>query len=474
VSNNFDLIIVGSGFSSTFFLHRYLQKAKASSRILVLESGRHDSHSWQITNRRNSSRDYDSFVTNKNPNKQWVFTVGFGGGSNCWWAGTPRMLPSDFELQTRYGKGKDWPLNYEDIESYYLEAETLMQVSGPDYGGFIPRSSPYPQPPHLFNKPDILMKQAYKDLYFQQPTARARVSTSNRPQCCASGTCHLCPINAKFSIQNEMGNLYKDDRVTLLLDSAVQAIITNNDLATGVVYGSPGKTHKAYGDLIILGTNAFFNAHIMLRSGMEHPLLGKFLNEQVSYNATIDLDGVDGFQGSTSVTGHAFHLYDGPHRKMRAACLIESHNTPNILRMERGKWSHRMLLRCIVEDLPDERNFIKIDPSDPSKVEINYKGHSSYTQKTIDRLPRDLSDILKPLPVEKIHPLKYNSTDSHILGTTVMGTDQTNSIVDRHLIHHKYRNLAVLGSGTFPTCPPVNPTLTLSALSLWSADYLLG
>lgn len=85
MSNKFDLIIVGSGFSSTFFLHQYLQKAQASSRVLVLKSGRHDSHSWQIQNRRNSSRSYDDFMTNKNPNRQWVFTVGFGGGSNCWW-----------------------------------------------------------------------------------------------------------------------------------------------------------------------------------------------------------------------------------------------------------------------------------------------------------------------------------------------------------------------------------------------------
>ena len=211
----------------------------------------------------------------------------------------------------------------------------------------------------------------------------------------------------------------------------------------------------------------------MLRSGMTHHLLGKMLNEQVSCNAIIDLDGIEGFQGSTSVTGHAFNLYDGPHRKERAACLIETHNTPYKLRMERGKWSHRMHLRCIIEDLPDERNFVRVDPSDPSKVEINYQGHSDYTQKTIDRLPEDIANILSPLPVDKIHPLEYNSSDSHIQGTTVMGNDQNKSIIDRHLIHHKYRNLVVLGSGAFPTCPPVNPTLTLSALSLWSADHIL-
>lgn len=474
MNDKFDLIIVGSSFSATFFLYSYLRKAKKSSRVLVIESGKQDIHSWQLKNKRSSSRDNSDIIINNNSKKKWAFTIGFGGGSNCWWAGTPRMLPSDFELRSRYGQGKDWPINYNELEPYYSEAEKLMQVSGPDYGNFIPRSIPYPQPPHKFNKPDTLMKQAYPGLYYQQPSARPRIATLNRPQCCANGTCHLCPIDAKFSIQNEMNYLYKDHRVQLLLDSTVQAVMTDYSHVTGVVYNNSSTTHKAYADLVVLGANALFNPHILLNSGVQHPLLGKLLNEQISYDVMVDLDDVEGFQGSTSITGHSFHLYDGLHRKKRAACLIESNNVPSFLRMERGKWSHRMILRCIVEDLPSENNFLTVHQSHPSKIEINYKGHSAYTQKTIDRLPDELAKILNPLPVEKIHPLRRNRSDGHIQGTTVMGNDPTDSIIDRHLIHHKYRNLVVLGSGAFPTCPPANPTLTLSALSLWSADYLFN
>jgi choline dehydrogenase-like flavoprotein len=61
-------------------------------------------------------------------------------------------------------------------------------------------------------------------------------------------------------------------------------------------------------------------------------------------------------------------------------------------------------------------------------------------------------------------------SEAHILGTTRMHSDPNLGVTDKHLIHHHYRNLFVLGSGSFTTFTPNNPTLTLSALSLYSAD----
>ena len=55
-----------------------------------------------------------------------------------------------------------------------------------------------------------------------------------------------------------------------------------------------------------------------------------------------------------------------------------------------------------------------------------------------------------------------------------MGNDPATSVVDRNLVPHRIRNLAVLGSGAFPCATPANPTLTLAALSLRAAEAMLA
>ena len=222
-----------------------------------------------------------------------------------------------------------------------------------------PAASPIPSHLTAFPNPTSYSKKAYPELFFHQPTARARLATAQRPACCASGVCHLCPIDAKFTVLNEMGHLYADPRVALVLEAAVQSVETTGRTARGVRYVKDGAEVQAQGQLVVLGANALFNPHILLRSGLSHPLLGKFLHEQVAVSATIDLDGVDNFQGSTSITGHGYMLYDGPHRSQRAGCLIESWNVPT-LRLERGKWRQRLVLKFLFEDLPAPHNHVRI------------------------------------------------------------------------------------------------------------------
>src|ERR671933_805502 len=234
----FDLILVGSSFASSFFLRRYLRRASASARVLILERGELRDHRWQLAHRDRLEREALASYRGERSTKPWVFRLVFGGSSNCWWACTPRFLPEDFWLQSTYGVGRDWPITYEDLEEYYCEAEEIMSVSGPANGSPYPRSRPYPQPPHRFSDPDRLFKRRFPEAFFQQPAARpSRALASGRPRCCGNGVCSRCPIDSKFTILNTLFNLYQHDpRVKLLTGANVVGLDVANDRVTAVRY----------------------------------------------------------------------------------------------------------------------------------------------------------------------------------------------------------------------------------------------
>lgn len=469
----FDVAVVGTGFASSFFLHRLLGRQK-SIRVLVLERGeRHTHQSRMDGGHQRLMREAQATIANRTPAKPWVFSLGFGGSSNCWVGNTPRMLPEDFELRSRYGVGEDWPLSYDDLEPYYCDAEDIMAVAGPSEDSPTVRSRPYPQPAHRLSDVDKLFKKVFPSQVFHAPAARPTRATGRRPVCCANGVCTVCPIDSKFTILNELSHLYEDNRVTLLLGATVQNVeIDGGVTATAVQYLKDGVLHRARADLVVLGANALFNPHILLQSGLSHPELGTGLVEQVSRMATVDLAGVDNFQGSSYITGHGYMLYAGDHRRTQGAALIELSNRPE-LRNERGKWRQTVRMRIVYEDLRRRDNVVRSDPRNPMHPEIVFTGHSAYAMRGLNSMERDLERVLAPLPVERIELRpRPNPSESHILGTTPMGNDPAGSVVDRNLVHHQVRNLVVLGGSTFPTAAPANPTLTLSALALWAADHL--
>ncbi|MEZ5292346.1 MAG: GMC family oxidoreductase [Vicinamibacterales bacterium] len=470
----YDLILVGSSFAASFFLRKFLA-LRPAARVLVLERGAEVTHAdhGRFAGRHNAAA-AGAFV-NSTPEKRWLFRLALGGTSNLWSACTPRLTPEDFELRRRYGVAADWPLAYDDLERYYGEAEEIMAVSGPQRGGPWPRSRPYPQPPHRLSDPDMRLKAAAPSLWCEQPCARPTRPTRQRPACCATGSCPQCPVDSKFTVMNELRTLYAAGGVELRLGAHVREVEHTGGVAGGVRWTEDGREQRARGDVVAIGANAIFNPHLLIRSGLDGPEVGRGLVEQAGIEATVELDGVDGFGGSTLVTAIGYPLHDGPHRKTRAAALIESHNTPIFLRNERGRWRQRLRVKVIFEDLRQPANRVTLDPGDPDRPRVTFASRSAYTLAGIASLPDALPRALAALPIEKVTiAAAPNPTEGHVQCTTPMGDDPGTSVVDRDQRHHRVRNLLVLGASVFPTCPPGNPSLTLSALSLRAAERLLA
>lgn len=472
VGSHYDVVVAGTGFGALFYVHALLRH-RPKWRVLMLERGGMNSRDWQIENQKNSPIDCETtFQTSSD--KIWNFTVGYGGGTNCWYGQTPRLVPSDFRTKTLYGVGQDWPLSYDELETFYCDAEELMSISGPDdIAAVSPRSRPYPLPHHVMTEPDRLMKKAQPGLHFSIPTARASIPTKTRAACCDSAHCNLCPVDAKFTALNGFEALRNDDRIDMCFGAEVRSFEHAGGSASHALYRADGKDRKVSGDLFVLGANALLSPPVLLRSGMDHPLTGVGINEQIGLNIEVLLDGVDNFGGSTITTGINLSAYEGEFRREHAGALIYFENRWIYgLRKEWGKWRQTLPLTVVVEDPPQDGNYVTVN--DEGEPVVHYEGWSDYGSKGADAILKKLPDILSPLPVEKIDFKGYRATESHIQSTLRMGTSKANSVVDRTLIHHDIRNLVVVGTSLFPTSPTMNPSLTAAALSLWGAEQQLA
>ena len=456
-----DVIVAGTSFAAMFFS----KALPAGLDVLFIEKGAIQPHQDQLARGTRYIEEIDQENTSGHK-KGWVAHTLFGGNSNCWWGQTPRLHPNDFRLRSLYGIGEDWPLSYDDLEPHYLEAEQVMEIAGGGNEHVLPRSAPFPYPPHALTLAETEFARARPDIWFPAPAARANGGSRNT--CCANGVCDLCPIDAKFTILNGL-SAFERPGARLLTKAEVRSVRIEGNRARGVAVRTGfGRTTELRAEVIALATNALFNAAILLRSDLGNAALGRYINEQTAREFFVDIP-IENYYGGTSVTAHCYGLYDGVHRRDNGAVLVESYNSPPKLRPEPGKWTHRLHLKCIAEDLPLAENRVILTGA--GEPRILWTGHSEYGRKGLDFALRNLATIL-PVEIEALYHYRQGETEAHIQGTHRMGTDPATSVVDTRLRSHAAPNLFVLCAGAFPSCSPANPTLTLAALSLLAGGTL--
>lgn len=472
VADDYDVVIGGTGFGSLFFLEGYLRR-HPRARVILLEWGEHRSHDWQVEHQTNSTLDDSETYRGKPGEKPWNFTIGYGGGTNCWWANTPRLHPTDFRLRSTYGVGMDWPISYDDLEPYYIEAEEIMRIAGPDdIGAVYPRSRPYPQPHHNLTTVDRLMKARTPEHHFAVPTARLRQAVDGRGPCCNTANCRFCPTEAKFTALNSFGPLVDRDNVHVLTGARVLTVDLEGGVARGVTVSIGGRERRVSGDLVAIGCNAIHSPFILMRSGLRHPALGRYLHEKHVITFEVLLDGLDHFDGGIPTTGLNTMLLDGEHRRDTAGALgyFMNNYRRDGFRPVYNRWRQTLPLEYFVEDIPLESNGVIDDGGDTPLV--SHASRSEYCMRGVERVIARLPEVLAALPVEDVIRRPDLPTGSHLQGTCRMGSDPETSIVDGGLVHHQVRNLMVLGTAVWPTCGMSNPSLTAAALSLRAADLL--
>ena len=156
--------------------------------------------------------------------------------------------------------------------------------------------------------------------------------------------------------------------------------------------------------------------------------------------------------------------------------------------------SRQFRIAFAVEQSPDANNRVTLssakDALDLPRPKIAYN-ISDYTKQGIATAFRLKNVIFNKLGAEdfthtgdgdpagfdqvidgKTVRLTYGGA-GHVMGTYRMGDDPKTSVVNSFQRSHDHANLYLVGSGTFPTVGTANPTITLSALALRTADSIV-
>lgn len=89
-----------------------------------------------------------------------------------------------------------------------------------------------------------------------------------------------------------------------------------------------------------------------------------------------------------------------------------------------------------------------------------------YSRRALEHGRRINAEICAALKATEVHHGTDDYGSGHVIGTSRMGSDPAQSVVNPDQRAHDHPNLFLLGSGVFPTSAASNPTLTIAALAL--------
>jgi gluconate 2-dehydrogenase alpha chain len=417
----------------------------------------------------------------------------------------------------------DWPLDYAALEPYYADVEAAIGVAGT--AGANPfaewRSGPYPMPSGAPMYGATLSAAAAERLGYHPypaPTAANSVPYDGRPACNNCGFCAFsgCPIHAKGDPVALLTTVMASGNAELWPETFVTRIRTDGRRATGVDYiGPDGVEHAMDAAHVIVAGGAVETPRLLLLSGLEHPLLGRYL--MVHYQTLVA--GAFPF----ALHGHkgraVTHLHDDfivGDDEVRAAAaeaglpwlrggLVE-HGGASFVTVEakHSPWGRRhaeamrssalrnrlwgMIMQG--EDLAYPTNAVDLDPTVRDArglpvARVTYRGGRHELAASAHFGPR-MDAILTEMGAEwtasTTSPgIRYQGRgftavpDSrHVMGTTRMGADPATSVVDPYGRVHGLDNVVVCDSSVFVTAAGYGPTLTLCALSARAAAHLAG
>ncbi len=509
-----DVLIVGAGAAGSVVA---AQAARAGKRVLLLEAGParqlQDLVSSQIWARRLK---WSGAPVEEAGNLHvgHGFNAGYGSGGSALhhYAVWPRLHPNDFKTKSHYGKGLDWPLTYDDLRPYYDRIQAQVGISG-DAGQekWRPPADDYPMPPLPVFAQGQMIDKGFRSLGMSTapiPMAINSTDYKGRKHCLYDGWCDAgCPIGALANPLVTYLSWALQAGAELRNNATVVRVLHDKSgaRATGVEYSdASGDRHRVRAAVVVLAAFAVQNARLLLASASDrHPLGLSNRNDQVGrYLMTHPANSVYGmFDGDTQPhmgpTGGQLINHDHYEEKTKGSAygsyqwLIANALKPNDLLgiattrpdiygpaldgFMRAAARHMGNMVFVGEDIALADNRVQLSAAKDRYGMPLARATHSIGAPTVALCESAVAEGLAVLKAAGAREAWAGPRfGMHIMGGTVMGDRPAESVTDSYGRCHEMDNLYLAGPGLFPSSGAVNPTFTLHALALRTAEHLLA
>lgn len=551
----YDAIVIGSGISGGWAAKELTEKGL---RVLMLERGKPLDHvqgyenalkaPWelkyngrltidQIESHPKLSRDKpynemtekfwfnDSDSLYKEVKRfDWYRPNIVGGKSIMWGRQSYRLSDLDFEANAREGIAVDWPIRYQDIESWYTYVEKFAGISGEKLG--LPQlpDSEFLPPMEMYHIEKEVRKRLEKSFPGRTMTigrvanlskaAEAQLGVGRSP-CMYRNKCSQgCPFGAYFSTQSStLPPAMKTGRLTLRPDSIVTEIVYDDasQRATGVwVRDSVTNQDREYfARILFVCASAISSTALLLNSvskrfpdglgndsgELGHNLMDHHFRTGAEGVWEGDLDryyygrrangiyipryqniGKDkrdylrgfGYQGGAS--------RDGWKRNVAELNFGSDFKTELT---KPGRWT--MGFAGFGETLPYHENRMYLDPTTQDKwgmpvVVFDAEIRDNEKKMRLD-MARDAKEMLESSGLKEVTSYDngaYLGMAIHEMGTARMGRDPKTSVLNAHNQVHVVKNVFMTDGACMTSAACVNPSLTYMALTARAADFAVS
>ncbi|MEZ4818354.1 MAG: GMC family oxidoreductase [Bdellovibrionota bacterium] len=477
-----DILVIGSGLAGCMASYKLATKGKS---VIVLEQGPQldpkqidEIFDKQTFNNSTSVSLVEVEKLQDGKRSTRYLPANVGGQANFYAAVSLRMRKQEFDK---------WPINYDDVEKYYSEAEKLLHVNGNC------QDDPYdpPRSEALKNLDGVEMGPCAKLLKnaaqkcgmhpFSHPIA---IDFHAGCQRCFVCNQRLCPFGAKFA---PLRFYEKNHSLPIDVRPHHKAVEIQFDVqndckkVTGVkVYNIQTKQYIIFkAEKYIIASGAIQTPILLMKSGLDKslPLIGKNLMVHslglVLGFFPFAINKAKDFEKWISITD----FYFDDDNNVQGTIQQNEIMAPMYVLEKTPRWTHFFIKKfyynisqflVIAQDDALVENQVRLTGDDKIQVIQN---------STADDIKRKKLLIKKAKKV--LHKAGAWLTLSfgglsvyHACGTCKMGKDKADSVVDAKGKVWDTENLYVADASIMPTSSGVNPSLTIAANALRIADYV--